>query len=360
MSETRYDWLSDRWVIFAPSRLKRPDEFIHSSFDKVSSHFVCPFCSGNEHNTPDEVLMLPPPTRLSRRWQVRVVPNKFPALDPIPDSVYRSPFEAVPASFRSDASCTSLGKTHSSVMFQTRALHGAHEVIIESPNHTVSFSEISESHSLLVLEAYRRRLSHWRAHDSLRYAVVFKNVGTDAGASLSHAHSQLIATSFVPPDVRRSCQRLQEYSEVHDQHYFEELIEHELDFAERIVIESENFVCITPYASPVPYFVSILPKKRRSRFEEIDDSMMIEFNKLVRKIVEAVERLLPNSSYNFVLHTGPYDPGWDHIYHWRLELFPRITKIAGFEWGSNCYINPVLPETAAAQLSEKIYSTSQR
>jgi UDPglucose--hexose-1-phosphate uridylyltransferase len=354
MSETRYDWLSDRWVIFAPRRLKRPDEFLHSSFDKKPTHFVCPFCAGNEHNTPVEVLTLPPQTRQSRGWQVRVVPNKFPALDPIPESVYRSPFEVFGGIARSEASTSTIEKTSTSVMFQTRPLHGAHEVIIESPDHTISLSEISESHSLLVLEAYRRRLSHWRAHDSLRYACVFKNVGTDAGASLSHAHSQLIATSFVPPDVRRSCQRLQEYSEIHNHHYFEELAEQELESGERIIIESENFVCFAPYASPVPYFVSILPKRRRSRFEEIDDAMMIEFNKLVRQIIESIERCLPNTSYNFVLHTGPYDPGWDHVYHWRMEIFPRITKAAGFEWGSDCYINPVLPETAAAELSEKV------
>jgi UDPglucose--hexose-1-phosphate uridylyltransferase len=281
------------------------------------------------------------------------VPNKFPALAPMPESVYRSPFEAVTSSYQPDGVAL-LERVQPSVMFQSRSLHGAHEVFIEAPDHRHSLLETSESHSLLVFEAFRRRLSHWRAHDTLRYASVFKNVGTEAGASLSHTHSQLIATSFVPPDVRRSCQRLHEYSDVYNRHYFEELIVQELDIHERIVYESENFVAIAPYASPVPYFVSILPKLRRSRFEEVNDVILIEFNSVVRRVLFAIESLFPKGSYNFVLHTSPFEPGWDHVFHWRMDLFPRLTKTAGFEWGSDCFINPTLPEKAATELANEI------
>jgi UDPglucose--hexose-1-phosphate uridylyltransferase len=361
MSETRYDWLADRWVIFAPHRSQRPDEFVMTSSPSSAMSKPCPFCMGQESQTPSEVLVLPRRSVARQPWLVRVVPNKYPALEPLPEFFDRSKFDNVtevpeslsyasPTSDRGNVATIEIAKT--SVLFDRRKLQGAHEVIIESPEHLNSLTELSESHALLVFEAFRKRLIHWRAHDSLHYSVVFKNMGPEAGASLSHTHSQLIATNFVPPDVQRSCQRQQEYLDTHQRGYFEDMIAQELAAKERIILQSPNFVAVVPFASQIPYFVWVLPRVRQARFEEVNDRILAEFTTIVRRMLRALETLFPNVAYNFVLHSSPFSPCWDQVFHWRMEIFPRLTKVAGFEWGSDCYINPVLPEFAAKELAK--------
>ncbi len=358
MSETRYDWLADRWVIFAPHRSQRPDEFVTVGPINYSANAVCPFCLGQEHQTPGEVLALPRGAGLRIPWQVRVVPNKYPALEPLPEFLEQPSYKhyrGEGVSLKQTGSVATLVTTElpkTSVLFNRRKLQGAHEVIIESPEHLNSLTEVSESHALLVFEAYRRRLIHWRAHDSLHYSVVFKNVGPEAGASLSHTHSQLIATNFVPPDVQRSCERQQQYRESHARGYFEDMIAQELIAKDRIVLQSPNFVAVVPFASQIPYFIWIIPRVQQARFEEVSDKKLAEFSTIVRRVLRALETLFPNVAYNFVLHTSPFNECWDRVFHWRMEVFPRLTKVAGFEWGSDCFINPVLPEFAAKQLAK--------
>ena len=358
MSETRYDWLADRWVIFAPHRSRRPDEFVTVSPPVFATTNACPFCHGEEHQTPGEVLSLPRGSGRRRPWMVRVVPNKYPALDPLPEFLAQPNFKNYrPDSFldstsSSIATVTKVEPILNSVLFNRRKLQGAHEVIIESPEHLTSLTEVSESHALLVFEAFRKRLIHWRAHDSLHYSVIFKNVGSEAGASMSHSHSQLIATNFVPPDVQRSCQRLNQYYETHRCGFFEDLIAQELVVKERIILQSPHFVVVAPFASQIPYFVWILPRIQQARFEEINDKKLAEFSNIVRRVLRALETLFPNVAYNFVLHTSPFNECWDNVFHWRMEIFPRLTKVAGFEWGSDCFINPVLPEFAAQELAK--------
>jgi UDPglucose--hexose-1-phosphate uridylyltransferase len=387
MSETRYDWLADRWVIFAPHRSQRPDEF-KDSLLSPSSFVSCPFCAGCEEQTPATLLRLPRQSAGSKRnrpWQVRVVANKFPALTPLADLPHALHAVAVGhgdhkdgnrigefsddmdyrvTSHMSEQSPGSaldfLGssyednQSYDEPLFSRRSILGAHEVIIESPEHLHSLTQLSESHTQLVFEAFRRRLVHWRAHDSLHYAVIFKNVGSDAGASLTHSHSQLIATNFVPPDVTRSCRRLLLYRETYGVTYFADVLTKELAAGKRIVLESKNFVVLTPFASQIPYFIWILPKKKEARFEEVSDEDLKELAIITRRVLQAMETLFPQAAYNFVLHTSPFDPCWDEVFQWRMEIFPRLTKVAGFEWGSDCFINPVLPEVAASELSKHL------
>jgi UDPglucose--hexose-1-phosphate uridylyltransferase len=358
MSENRHDWLNDRWVIFAPLRSDRPDEFAARVQEPSTSH-RCPFCIGREHETPPAILTLNTSgvKGRSRRWQVRVVPNRYPALQAgearssSNDEAYEQ--VALPSSFDSYTS-TSLKTSVAIDVMKRRPVYGAHEVIIESPQHVERLTDLTEEESLLVFEAYRERLICLRADDRLAHAVVFKNVGAEAGASLSHSHSQLIATDFVPSDVARTCQRLVESYEQHEQHFFEQVIDHELHNGERIVFESRHFVAYTPFASIVPYFVCVVPKTRESRFEDLDDERLVEFNGFARILLQALEKILPKTAYNYILQTCPFDGGWDQVFHWRWELFPRLTKAAGFEWGTMCFINPVLPEHAASQLRRAI------
>ena len=350
MSETRYDWLADRWVIFAPRRNQRPDEFAGAAAADIVHSIDCPFCAGHESSTPKAVLSLPLRSQPSR-WQVRVVPNKFPALQrlknvaglptegmsPLDDDSEQ--FEAVRAPTGDDC-----------MLFCRRQIRGAHEVIIETPEHRSSLTQLDAGNNRMVFEAFKQRLGYWRAHQALHYAVVFKNVGYDAGASLVHTHSQLIAANFVPPDVLRTCQRMQQYRDTYERGYFTDTIEQELEVASRVISETRHFVAIAPFASYLPYMVMILPKTAVARFEEIDHRQLDEFAELTQQMLRALETILPGTAYNFVLHTSPFHDYWDDVFHWRMELFPRLTRVAGFEWGSDCFINPVLPEHAADQL----------
>ena len=399
MSETRYDWLADRWVIFAPHRSQRPDEF-KDALLSPSALVICPFCAGCEDQTPATLLRLPRQSAGSKRnrpWQVRVVANKYPALTPLADLPQAIHVVAVGGAaqkneihgvefyndleYRVSSNLSDQGderdrayepehgneiaseflsstsedsQSYDEPLFARRSILGAHEVIIETPEHLHSLTQLSESHTQLVFEAFRRRLVHWRAHDSLHYAVIFKNVGSDAGASLTHSHSQLIATNFVPPDVTRSCRRLLLYRETYGVTYFSDVLTKELAAGNRIVLESQNFVVLTPFASQIPYFIWILPKKKEARFEEVSDEDLKELALVTRRVLQAMETLFPQAAYNFVLHTSPFDPCWDEVFQWRMEIFPRLTKVAGFEWGSDCFINPVLPEVAASELSKHL------
>ncbi len=212
MSETRYDWLTDRWVIFAPHRSKRPDDFVSNLVLPDPSSIGCPFCMGHELQTPSEVLVLPSISQSHGDWLVRVVPNKYPALETLGDdcpSVIEKANSHWLQRYRTSKVDSDgeewlpMPSISESVFFDRRPLRGAHEVIVESPTHATSLTQLSETHVRLVFEAFRRRLMYWRSHEAIRYAVAFKNRGPEAGASLSHTHSQLIATDFVPPDVER-------------------------------------------------------------------------------------------------------------------------------------------------------------
>ncbi len=269
MSETRYDWLADRWTIFAPNRSQRPDEFVSDVVSSFQPILECPFCAGHEDQTPGTLLTLPRSSNRKRPWLVRVVPNKFPAIDPLPTN----PIDGTPISvpvhleglddLATRATKPSIWDSQPEALFVSRRLQGAHEVIIETPEHHKSLTALTEFHTRLVFEAFRRRLVHWRAHDALRYAVIFKNVGSDAGASLSHSHSQLIATNFVPPDVFRSCQRMRQYYEQHQRTFFRDIIDKEMEANERIVLATENFVVVAPFASQIPYFLWVLRRKHK-------------------------------------------------------------------------------------------------
>jgi UDPglucose--hexose-1-phosphate uridylyltransferase len=368
MSETRYDWLADRWVIFAPRRNNRPDEFATAGQIEPSTPANnCPFCSGNEGLTPGAVFTLPPQRarkqRQSQPWLVRVVPNKYPALNRLqnvpglPQSLsdLNAEFMQQPIEREADDNDTN---SDESILFRRRTIRGAHEVIVESPDHVASMSSLDDRHTYFVFDAYRQRLNYWRAHNALHYAVIFKNVGYDAGASIYHTHSQLIAANFVPPDVLRSCQRMQQYHSIYDRGYFRDVLDHELEYGERIIARTRNFVVLSPFASHLPYTILILPKQASARFEEINDAMLNEFALLTRQVLRALESVLPGAAYNFVLHTSPFHDYWDNVFHWRMELFPRLTRVAGFEWGSDCFINPIIPEEAAVKLRNNIRELS--
>lgn len=330
MSEFRRDPLSDHWVILAPNRAHRPEQF---AGDAARIPTRCPFCRGHEQDTPQTVAAyrqdgLP---AADGEWLVRVIPNKFPAVDN--------------AAF---AESTAGG------FFERRAGFGVHEVIIESPDHVLSLCVIDDEQMRLVFHAYQDRLRHLRTNPRLAYAQIFKNSGAAAGASLEHAHSQLIATAVVPTQVQNELARSLEYFQQHSRCVFCDMLSEEQRLGKRIVAEAPNFVAFCPFASQFPYEVWILPRCHQSHFENGPAETLGEFGRLVKGIITRMDAVLDRPAFNYLIHTAPFDKAALGHYHWHLEFFPRLIKTAGFEWGAGDYINTVSPEDAARALRSGI------
>jgi len=328
MPELRKDPIVDRWVIIAKDRANRPQEIATTS--QTTSSAPCPFCEGNEAETPGELLAFRSTGSIADGpgWRVRVVPNKFPALKPTGDTQQTS---------------DGFYESHSGI--------GAHEVIIETPRHRISASELSEDNLREVLRAYRERLIERRKDRRLAYGVVFKNVGGAAGASIEHTHSQLIATPIVPPAVCAELQASLARFRERGRCVYCQLIDQERA-AGRIVHDESSFIAFCPFASRSPYETWILPTAHASRYEAISDGDVTALAQTLKRVIGKIEQALGHPAYNYVLHTSPFHtPELDH-YHWRIEIIPRVTELAGFEWGTGYYINPVPPEEAASMLRE--------
>lgn len=344
-SEMRYDWLADRWVIMAPHRTARPDDFIRHP-DSIQDPATCPFCRGRETETPTAVATYPrDPSGKSASWRVRVVPNKFPAV--------KSPVNGLlvdglgVSDFAVEESADESTQTERIDLFLKRELFGGHEVIIESPKHIQSITDLDQGCTELVFRAYRDRLRYWLEEQQSDYAVLFKNVGFDAGASLAHTHSQLIATDLLPTSIKRAVERMQLFFGKESCCLYCRMAQDEVEQEIRIVEQTSHFVAFCPFASRTPYLVSIVPKKHDAHFERMTDSAVQEVSWLTHRLIRRIEKCCPDSAYNFIIQTAPKCAEDAPYYHWRIELFPRLTKVAGFEWGSDCFINPISPEDAA-------------
>jgi UDPglucose--hexose-1-phosphate uridylyltransferase len=326
-SELRKDPIVGRWVIVAPNRAQRPNAFARTL--PCSSTDPCPFCEGNEHETPLEVIAYRRPHVVEGRpvWQVRVVPNKYPALE----------VQAEPGH-----QCDGI--------YDWIDGAGAHEVIIESPRHLVSSSDLSDEELSLVFSAYRQRLSHWKRDPRILFGMIFKNVGAEAGASLEHTHSQMIATPIVPINVREEMAGALEFFNRRGRCVFCEMIRQELDSGQRVVLDTPEFLAFLPFAGRLPFETWVVPKKHVSHYEDIEEGDIAGLAKVVREVVRRIETALDGPAYNYFLHTAPFDTKAVGHYHWHIEIIPILTRTAGFEWGSGFYVNPVPPEDAAVML----------
>lgn len=325
MPMLRKDPISGRWVIIATERAKRPREYERQEAD-LGGDF-CPFCAGNEHSTPPALSEYPDH---GDDWQVRVVPNKFPALEtrgePTPETL--GPYEVLEGV-------------------------GAHEVIIESADHITDISSLSDDQLATVLRAWKERIETLRGDDRLACAVVFKNRGALAGASLEHAHSQLIGLPVIPKRLSEELDGAERYRDEHDECVFCELLAHETGARDRIVCENEDFVVFAPFASRFPFELCMLPREHRAWYEEESDERLAGLAALMKSAIKKLNRALDHPPFNLMLHSAPFPGGkdWSH-FHWHFELIPKLTKVAGFEWGTGFYINPTPPEVAARHLRD--------
>ncbi|MBI4481141.1 MAG: galactose-1-phosphate uridylyltransferase [Acidobacteria bacterium] len=329
MPELRKDPITGRWVIIATDRAKRPSDFVREP-TKQSTGF-CPFCHGNEAKTPPEILAYRSNGTApnSPGWTVRVVPNKFPALGIEGD----------------------LGRKGEGLFDKMNGI-GAHEVIIETPEHNATIGTLPEKRVEDVVWAFRDRVLDLKKDRRFRYVLIFKNHGEAAGASLEHPHTQLIALPIVPKRVQEEVDGSRQYYSIKERCVFCDLIRQELESKIRVVEENNDFVTLEPYAPRFPFETWILPKTHESHFENCQTHIYQNLAKALRALVARMEKVLESPAYNLVIHTSPLAEASNDYYHWHVELMPRLTRVAGFEWGTGFYINPTPPEEAAKFLQE--------
>jgi len=335
MPEIRRDYVVEsQWVILSPERDMRPSDFKVPEMKK-SSGKKCPFCPGNEHMTPPEILAYRNnDERDTEGWWIRVIPNKFPALR-IEGKVNLEKYE----------------------FFEKMNGVGAHEVIVETPEHNLKPYELSDKQMHEVLRAYVDRYIDLTNDRRFKYIMIFKNYGKEAGASLSHPHSQLIATPIIPKNIVAELEGAKKYYvNTSGKCIYDEIISKEREAGERIVLESENFIVFCPYASRFPFEMWLMPKFHESRFEKIGlaDNMLWELGQVLKDTLRRLFATVPDVPFNYYIHTSPINTKNEYrYYHWHIEIMPRLTKPAGFEWGTGFYINPMPPERAAEILREK-------
>jgi UDPglucose--hexose-1-phosphate uridylyltransferase len=328
LPELRKDPIVGRWVIISTDRAKRPTDFAREAV-KLKGGF-CPFCYGNESKTPPEIQAYRPsqngaqPQRDTPGWTVRVVPNKFPALG-IEGNLNRQ----------------------AEGMFDKMNGIGAHEVIIENNDHNATFSKLPPKKIEDVLWTFRDRILDLRKDRRFKYILIFKNHGDSAGASLEHAHSQLIALPIVPIYVAEEIEGAKQYYIYKERCVFCDIVQQESEAAVRVVAENDDFLTLAPYAPRFPFETWILPKEHESAFENSSSRMFENLAKAIRVLLNKADQVLDSPAYNLVIHSSPtQDPVNDH-YHWHIEYVPKLTRTGGFEWGTGFYINPTPPEEAA-------------
>jgi UDPglucose--hexose-1-phosphate uridylyltransferase len=345
MPEFRQDPVTLRWVSIAEERAARPFDYGAETLPETPG--PCPFCAGEEHLTPREVLAVRNSSISDGPgWQVRVVTNKFPAWTPMDSDEalnFDSPHtDSYPHPGRQEC------LPHD--FYRRQPAHGVHEVIIESPRHLTQVTRLSSDELATVLGVYRDRLRMLRDDGQWRYGLVFKNHGAAAGASLAHVHSQLVALPAVPTHVQERLASSQRYFDRHGRTIWSEIIRRELQSGERVVLETKRFLAFCPWASRQPYELMILPRALEHDFCDVSTSALRELGGLVRQLVIKLEMVLDPASFNWMIHTSPFDSSrYDH-YHWQIEIVPRVMRTAGYEWASGWAINPVSPERAATRL----------
>lgn len=335
MPDLRQNLATKEWIIIAGERAKRPEDLASQSPAPAALPAVdpgCPFCRGHEAQTPPALLTLPQDAPADD-WEVRVIPNKFPALVPGHDETCRA-------------------RTAREGLYLHREGIGRHEVIIETPWHNRDIPFQSPWHIELITTAYCQRYQALIRYQATELVVIFRNHGKNAGTSLLHPHSQVVASSVVPFHVRNKIYEGERYFDENNRCVYCDMIAYELRDGSRVIMENANFVAIAPYASGVPYEMWILPKAHQATFGAVDRDQVRDLGMVLQDMLVRLWRLLDDPDYNYIIDTVPEHLAGVPFYHWHLEIYPKVTMPAGFEIGSGIGINIVAPEVAAAQLRE--------
>lgn len=342
MSELRHDPLSKRWVIIATERSRRPEDFLLPPSPYPEPKF-CPFCPGSEDKTPPEITAIRPHGSAPNGpgWESRVFPNKYPAL-----------------TIEGEIDRRGVG------MYDRMRGIGAHEVIVESPRHDEHLADMDPAHLERVLALCQDRLRDLARDARFKYSLLFKNHGVAAGAALAHPHLQIISTPVTPREISVELESARQHYHVKERCIYCDLLRDEIEARERVVMLDEHFVVLAPYASRFPFETMVIPRRHRHSFAEEPRPVLAALARCLQDLLGRLKSVLRDPPYNFVFHTSPNTDTvvrrrnyWDTLpfdFHWHIEILPRLTRVAGFEWGTGFYINPTSPEEAAAFLREAI------
>lgn len=334
MSELRYDPVKMVWSVIATDRSGKPDDFfvrrLEFRKDEVN---VCPFCKGNEDKTGPEIFSI----KRKGEWQTRVVPNRYPA-------------------FRIEGELKRTGHG----MYDAVNAVGAHEVVIETPEHRINIGSYTEHILYNLFTTFKERIIDLQKDTRFRYILPFKNYGLLAGASIEHPHSQIIALPVTPNVVKTKLSAALAHYRSKERCLFCDILDQEREENIRIIYENQDFVALCPFASALPFEVVIYPKRHSHCFTQTDDGEMNGLADIIKEVFSRLHSALENPPLNMVLHTSPpvvnrpSQPAyWTSIkedFHWHIEITPRLSGVAGFETGTGFYINPVAPESAAQYL----------
>lgn len=312
-------------VLLAPRREARPQEYRQAP--RVDRAAACPFCPGSETETPAETLAIGPADRQPDQpgWSVRIIPNRFPAV--LSTVGERSP------------------TTETSVS-------GQHEVVVETPRHVSSWADFSQAELEIALQAWSMRLAQLQRDGVVRHATLFKNCGPEAGASIEHAHSQLIALDFVPPRAAAAANQVAECRR-EGREIWSEFME-AARAQGRLVWEDDWIVAFCPPAPRFSWATWIVPRQQGSFGEDLEAGARAAIAGLLRRLTIVLQRSSGTADHNVVLSLAPFDLIPNDQYYWHMEIFPRTAKAAGFEWGSGCCLVSTPPEIAAVRLRDEV------
>jgi UDPglucose--hexose-1-phosphate uridylyltransferase len=334
LNEFRQDLVSGHWVLFSTDRGNRPGgEKDHKKEKFYQPKETCPFenplAGGN-----DPILIYHKGQKISKEefkgeWTTMVIKNKFPALKP--------------------GVC---GPIMKSGPFSVASGNGFHEVVI-THDHDRNFAHFTKEETAEIFRIYKERFEQIATDSCGDYIQIIHNHGPSAGASIFHNHSQILSTPILPPDIMGSIRGSMNYFNRYSKKVHSVLIDWEVQEAKRIVYENEMFICFCPYVSKTPYEMRIFPKESSPRFDKISPDGMLFLADAMNNVMKRLYVALDDPDYNFYIHTSPISGdvivNYD-FYHWHIEILPRISKIGGFELGTNIYINTVDPDKAAEVL----------
>jgi len=328
--EWRMNPVTGEWVIIAPERSSRP----MLASPHVTPRTVrdpCPFCTGHEWHTPAELRAYRSPQSKPNEagWRVRCVPNSFASVKPEGNA-----------------------EPHGDGYFFRADGVGRHELFVECPQHEPNLARLPVEQIREVVQMWRERFIEASSDPKLRYAQLFKNHGADAGASVEHAHSQLIATPMIPPVISEELRFAMLFQEEHDECAYCELLHRERVDGSREVAESPSFVAVAAYAGRQPFETWIVPRVHHSNFDAITTEAADELGTILWTVLRKLDLALEGPAYNLVFHSAPFHEPPSAYYHWHVEVLPRLTQLAGYEWGTGSHVNPIRPEDAAVVLRE--------
>lgn len=333
MPELRRDKATGRLVVIASERGDRVDSFCQGGPSFSLDEADCPFCPGNEDMTPQEVFTLRPPGRSPNDdgWQVRVIPNKFPAftlkgLEGEDGRVKEGLHESSPA-------------------------EGIHEVIINTPDHLRGLSLMEPPEIEMILATYLVRLASLKAYPHLKSSIVIINHGQKSGASMEHPHSQLFGMANEIPLLKTEMATAKLYFEDKGRCIYCDIVQEEAQAKERVLLESDHFLSFLPFASRFPFEIWVLPKRHAKDFESLTEEEKGDLAILLKRVTHKIQVGLNDPSYNLYIHSDGFDDGAGGYYHWHIEMIPRLTTLAGFEMGSGMMINIASPEKAVKILT---------